>query len=238
MAMVTPAETFLFAAPDRGASYIFGATSLPPKDALASFVARHPDARIRVLATARTFPSGSVAQLMASVSNLRRISATPAGQTSAPAPTTRIWGLALYEVTGESEEGVAAAEGLVRALAAGADLDEFELAPAPAPAPEPLHFFFACAEHGRTMYGTSRDPENDSGIARFRKNNAANEVTVYSGETDRLSELSIAIGAVMNYEDCAADPTLVQGFVEPVLRAVLGSSLTGMKTQVYPPGEM
>ena len=125
---------------------------------------------------------------------------------------------------------------VVTAVAEG-DLSETELPPsreaeAPRAAASRLYFFFAHVGHTCAKYsmGTSANPFQEArGLVEKHPREAT---TLYCGRTSRSGELRAVLSALLDVNrGFATDAKLVDDFIVPVLRAVIGPEPEGLSVK-------
>jgi hypothetical protein len=241
-------NSFLLAIPAYGASYLFGSFCDAPGGAelaLASFRQEHPDTRVRLLIA----PPSWSDYLWTTVSNLvsHRMSRTYVRH------LTRTFGRT-HQITGDTDAGIASVEALVRAVV-GSELIESELLAVPAvpaavpavpaavpkaPSSDPvkprasLPFFFAHADDTPRLHSIGTSPDPAVFARRLQALHPEQNVTLYSGHSPRAGELVVVLMALLNEPDAAADPGLLDDFIAPVIRSVVGRGEGGLNVQVFP----
>ena len=219
------AMSFFLAIPSSGSvGYVFGLTR--DLDAsLAPFRQRVPDACMRVLVVS---PTNALHVLETAKGVIKRT----------PDVTYRDYSYGYdYEVPqGVTGAGPKMMVDVVSAVADG-DVSETELPPsreaeAPRAAASDLYFFFAHVGHTCAKYsmGTSADPFHEArGLVEKHPREAT---TLYCGRTSRSGELITALSAVLLEETAVRDAKLVDDFIVPVLRAVIGPEPEGLSVRI------
>ena len=213
------AMSFFLAIPSSGSvGYVFGLTR--DLDAsLAPFRQRVPDACMRVLVVS---PTNALHVLETAKGVIKRT----------PDVTYRDYSYGYdYEVPqGVTGAGPKMMVDIVSAVADG-DVSETELPPS-REAEAPNLFFFAHAGNSAFKYslGSSPDP---MGEARKLQARHPGPVTLYSGRSPRSEELRAVLSALLDVNrGFATDAKLVDDFIVPVLRAVIGPEPEGLSVRI------